>query len=132
MRSGTWIQTDTPINPGNSGGPLLNSRGEVIGINTQKLIKKNVTGIGFALSATDLLEVLHRFYPNAVPLMEKTSTSETGRASPSENVDSSANSSSNASLSAAFDSVGAVSISSDPDGAEISWTKNFTAIHLPC
>ena len=61
---GTWIQTDTPINPGNSGGPLLNNRGEVIGINTQKLIKKNVTGIGFALSATDLLEVLHRFYPN--------------------------------------------------------------------
>src|SRR5271154_4071405 len=61
---GTWIQTDTPINPGNSGGPLLNSRGEVIGINTQKLVKKNVTGIGFALSATDLLEVLRRFYPN--------------------------------------------------------------------
>jgi serine protease Do len=70
---GTWIQTDTPINPGNSGGPLLNSRGEVIGINTQKLIKKNVTGIGFALSATDLLEVLHRFYPNASPLTEKLS-----------------------------------------------------------
>jgi S1-C subfamily serine protease len=61
---GTWIQTDTPINPGNSGGPLLNSQGEVIGINTQKLVKKNVTGIGFALSATDLLAVLHRFYPN--------------------------------------------------------------------
>ena len=61
---GTWIQTDTPINPGNSGGPLLNSRGEVIGINTQKIVKKNVTGIGFALSATDLLEVLRRFYPN--------------------------------------------------------------------
>ncbi len=70
---GTWIQTDTPINPGNSGGPLLNSRGEVIGINTQKLIKKNVNGIGFALSATDLLNVLHRFYPNAVPLTEKLS-----------------------------------------------------------
>src|SRR5438445_4701381 len=70
---GTWIQTDTPINPGNSGGPLLNSRGEVIGINTQKLIKKNVTGIGFALSSSDLLEVLHRFYPNAVPLTEKLS-----------------------------------------------------------
>jgi S1-C subfamily serine protease len=60
---GTWIQTDAPINPGNSGGPLLNARGEVIGINTQKLVKKNVTGIGFALSAGDLLEVLHRFYP---------------------------------------------------------------------
>jgi len=50
---GTWIQTDTPINPGNSGGPLLNSRGEVIGINKQKLIKKDVTGIGLALSSVE-------------------------------------------------------------------------------
>jgi S1-C subfamily serine protease len=74
---GTWIQTDTPINPGNSGGPLLNSRGEVIGINTQKIVKKNVTGIGFALSATDLLEVLHRFYPNisAANVSESTTSS---------------------------------------------------------
>ncbi len=79
---GTWIQTDTPINPGNSGGPLLNGRGEVIGINTQKLIKKNVTGIGFALSATDLIEVLHKFYPSSVPVVEKLSSP----ASPSESV----------------------------------------------
>ena len=41
----------------------MNSRGEVIGLNTQKLIKKNVTGIGFALSSSDLLAVLRRFYP---------------------------------------------------------------------
>lgn len=60
---GTWIQTDTPMNPGNSGGPLLNSRGEVVGINTQKLIKKNVSGIGFALSASDLISILRQFYP---------------------------------------------------------------------
>jgi hypothetical protein len=60
---GIWIQTDASINPGNSGGPLLNSRGEVIGINTLKLEKKNVTGIGFALSASDLLSVLQHFYP---------------------------------------------------------------------
>lgn len=70
---GTWVQTDASINPGNSGGPLLNSRGEVIGINTQKLVKKNVSGIGFALSAPDLLEVLHRFYPEAAPRMQNVS-----------------------------------------------------------
>jgi S1-C subfamily serine protease len=64
---GTWVQTDAPINPGNSGGPLLNMRGEVVGMNTQKLVKRNVTGIGFALSASDLLEVLERFYPVTVP-----------------------------------------------------------------
>ena len=64
---GTWIQTDAPINPGNSGGPLLNSRGEVIGTSSQKLIKKNVTGIGFALSASDLLDVLRRLYPATLP-----------------------------------------------------------------
>jgi S1-C subfamily serine protease len=64
---GTWVQTDAPINPGNSGGPLVNERGEVIGLNTLKLIKKNVTGIGFALSSTDLLSVLRRFYPTLAP-----------------------------------------------------------------
>src|SRR5260370_20578226 len=64
---GTWIQTDTPINPGNSGGPLLNAHGQVIGINHQTLLKKNGAGIRLALMATDLLEVLRRFYPHAVP-----------------------------------------------------------------
>ncbi len=44
------LQTDAPINPGNSGGPLLNARGEVIGINT--LIESPVpgsVGVGFAV-----------------------------------------------------------------------------------
>ena len=60
---GTWIQTNAEINPGNSGGPLLNEQGDVIGINTQKLTRKNSAGIAFALSASDLLQVLRRFYP---------------------------------------------------------------------
>jgi S1-C subfamily serine protease len=49
-----FIQTDAAINPGNSGGPLINEKGEAIGINNQKIVTRGVEGIGFAISIEEV------------------------------------------------------------------------------
>ncbi len=121
---GTWIQTDAPINPGNSGGPLLNSRGQVLGLNTLKITKKNVTGIGFALSSTDLLTVLHRFYPDIrAATLRASSDVPAGSAEPSAATTQLAESSTQPASSpvsyALPDGYGQLTVTSEPDAAEI-------------
>ncbi len=54
-----FIQTDTPINPGNSGGPLLNTAGEVVGINTAIFSQSGGSvGIGFAIPINMVKDLL--------------------------------------------------------------------------
>lgn len=54
------IQTDASINPGNSGGALLNSNGELVGINTLKFASAEVEGMGFAIPSNTVLRIVEQ------------------------------------------------------------------------
>ena len=49
------IQTNAEVNPGNSGGPLVNAKGEIIGIISLKLVQSSVEGMGFAIPIEDAM-----------------------------------------------------------------------------
>ncbi len=54
-----YLQVDAAINPGNSGGPLINEKGEIIGVNT--FIYRDGESLGFALPSVKLLEVIESY-----------------------------------------------------------------------
>lgn len=60
----TAIQTDAAINSGNSGGALVNSSGEVIGINTLKLAGTGIEGVGFAIPISSTTSIISQLIEN--------------------------------------------------------------------
>ncbi|KKB40943.1 S1C family serine protease [Bacillus thermotolerans] len=66
--AGEWelevIQTDAAINPGNSGGALINSAGQLIGINSLKITENGVEGLGFAIPSNDVQAIIEELTKN--------------------------------------------------------------------
>lgn len=56
------IQTDAPINAGNSGGPLVNHRGEVVGINSSKVVDQSIENVGYSVPMHHVKVVLKEMY----------------------------------------------------------------------
>ena len=54
------IQTDAAINPGNSGGPLVNLKGQVVGINSVKIAQEGVEGMGFSIPIADAKPIINQ------------------------------------------------------------------------
>ncbi len=55
------IQTDAAINPGNSGGPLINTKGELIGINSSKYASVEIDAMGFAIPVDTVAHCIHQY-----------------------------------------------------------------------
>ncbi len=59
-----YIQTNAAINPGNSGGALVNMYGQVIGINTAKIVMEGYEGMGFAIPMDSILDIISQLQTN--------------------------------------------------------------------
>ncbi|MBX9791279.1 MAG: trypsin-like peptidase domain-containing protein [Pirellulales bacterium] len=67
VQYGDFLQTDAAINPGNSGGPLINLRGEVIGINTAIASNSGGNeGIGFSIPINDVMKVVRQLVDQGI------------------------------------------------------------------
>lgn len=83
----TAIQTDAAINPGNSGGALVNAAGQVIGINSMKISKTSVEGIGFAIPSNEVVSIINQLEKSGkvirpvlgISMVDLTSVSSQGR-----------------------------------------------------
>jgi serine protease Do len=66
--AGEWnlnvIQTDAAINPGNSGGALINTAGQLVGINSLKIAENGVEGLGFAIPSNDVQTLINQLIEN--------------------------------------------------------------------
>ncbi|RKL67105.1 peptidase S1 [Salipaludibacillus neizhouensis] len=66
--AGAWdlsvVQTDAAINPGNSGGALINSTGELIGINSLKITDSGIEGLGFAIPSDEVQPIIEELIAN--------------------------------------------------------------------
>ncbi len=60
----TYLQTDVSLNGGNSGGPLVNKEGTILGVVTSKLVGVGTEGVGFAISAQEIMNKLKVQYKN--------------------------------------------------------------------
>ena len=74
----SYVQTDAPVNPGNSGGPLVNSRGNLVGLVTSKFVDVGIEGVSFAIwlpeqmdTVDSLIQGLSIAEPTATPVATK-------------------------------------------------------------